>query len=257
MADVPSVTGLPYNEAMQALTQAGFHPAVAYAQQSTGNGTIVSQDPPAARRPREGDSYDHAIGLGAGARHRRNDAREGVRHALGLWLPGFQAGVHDQRRRRRQGRRNDAAGGHDARPGLVGDDHRQRNAAALAKHAPCESSVSIRPCERPVTASIEVPRRCAVSDRSGRRRATGARYARAAAARAACRHLRSDRASRNPAAIVIEELYTSYKNPRTAVLMGHARGVLCLAGAQAGVAVHTLGHAHVKRALVGSGSARK
>ena len=39
--------------------------------------------------------------------------------------------------------------------------------------------------------------------------------------------------------------------------MGHARGVLCLAGAQAGIEVHTLGHAHVKRALVGSGSARK
>ena len=39
--------------------------------------------------------------------------------------------------------------------------------------------------------------------------------------------------------------------------MGHARGVLCLASAQAGVAVHTLAHAHVKRALVGSGSARK
>jgi crossover junction endodeoxyribonuclease RuvC len=60
-----------------------------------------------------------------------------------------------------------------------------------------------------------------------------------------------------PASIVIEELYTSYKNPRAALLMGHARGVLCLAGAQAGVAVHTLGHARVKRALVGSGSARK
>lgn len=60
-----------------------------------------------------------------------------------------------------------------------------------------------------------------------------------------------------PATIVIEELYTSYKNPRSALLMGHARGVLCLAGAQAGVAVHTLGHARVKRALVGSGSARK
>ena len=43
----------------------------------------------------------------------------------------------------------------------------------------------------------------------------------------------------------------------TALLMGHARGVLCLAAAQAGVAVHTLGHARVKRALVGSGSARK
>ncbi|HEY6484867.1 MAG TPA: crossover junction endodeoxyribonuclease RuvC [Candidatus Cybelea sp.] len=60
-----------------------------------------------------------------------------------------------------------------------------------------------------------------------------------------------------PGWIVIEDLYTSYKNPRTAVLMGHARGVLCLAGAQAGIEVHTLGHAHVKRALVGSGSARK
>ncbi len=60
-----------------------------------------------------------------------------------------------------------------------------------------------------------------------------------------------------PQLIVIEELYTTYKNPRAALLMGHARGVLCLAGAQAGVAVHTLGHARVKRALVGSGSARK
>ncbi len=60
-----------------------------------------------------------------------------------------------------------------------------------------------------------------------------------------------------PASIVIEELYTSYRNPRSALLMGHARGVLCLAGAQAGITVHTLGHARVKRALVGSGSARK
>jgi crossover junction endodeoxyribonuclease RuvC len=60
-----------------------------------------------------------------------------------------------------------------------------------------------------------------------------------------------------PSFVVIEELYTSYKNPRSALLMGHARGVLCLASAQAGVAVHTLGHARVKRALLGSGSARK
>ena len=60
-----------------------------------------------------------------------------------------------------------------------------------------------------------------------------------------------------PALVVIEELYTTYRNPRTALLMGHARGVLCLASAQAGVAVATLGHARVKRALVGSGSARK
>lgn len=64
-------------------------------------------------------------------------------------------------------------------------------------------------------------------------------------------------AQTNPEMVVIEELYTSYRNPMTAILMAHARGVLCLASAQAGIVVHTLGHARVKRALVGSGSARK
>jgi crossover junction endodeoxyribonuclease RuvC len=64
-------------------------------------------------------------------------------------------------------------------------------------------------------------------------------------------------AETKPDIVVIEELYTSYKNPTTAILMGHARGVMCLASAQAGITVHTLGHSHVKRALVGSGAARK
>jgi crossover junction endodeoxyribonuclease RuvC len=64
-------------------------------------------------------------------------------------------------------------------------------------------------------------------------------------------------AQTQPEMVVIEELYSTYKNPLTALLMGHARGVLCLASAQAGIAVHTLGHAYVKRALLGSGSARK
>lgn len=64
-------------------------------------------------------------------------------------------------------------------------------------------------------------------------------------------------AETQPDVVVIEELYTSYKNPTTAILMGHARGVMCLASAQAKVPVQTLGHAHVKRALVGSGSASK
>ena len=64
-------------------------------------------------------------------------------------------------------------------------------------------------------------------------------------------------AQTSPDVVVIEELYTTYKNPMTAILMGHARGVMCLASAQAGIPVQTLGHAHVKRALVGSGSASK
>lgn len=63
--------------------------------------------------------------------------------------------------------------------------------------------------------------------------------------------------STRPHAIVIEELYTTYKNPNTAIMMGHARGVLCLAGAQHGVPVHTLAHSLVKRALTGSGAAKK
>lgn len=64
-------------------------------------------------------------------------------------------------------------------------------------------------------------------------------------------------AQTRPDAVVIEALYATYKSPATAILMGHARGVLALASAQAGVPVHTIGHAHVKRALVGSGAARK
>ena len=64
-------------------------------------------------------------------------------------------------------------------------------------------------------------------------------------------------ASTQPTVMVIEELYTTYKNPMTAIMMGHARGVLCLAGAQYDVPVHTLAHSLVKRALTGSGAARK
>ncbi len=60
-----------------------------------------------------------------------------------------------------------------------------------------------------------------------------------------------------PDCVVIEELWTSYRNPATAVLMGHARGVACLAAGNAGIRVQHLAHALVKRALVGHGAARK
>jgi crossover junction endodeoxyribonuclease RuvC len=60
-----------------------------------------------------------------------------------------------------------------------------------------------------------------------------------------------------PDCMVIEELWTAYEHPQTAVLMGHARGVIALAAGSNGVAVHHLAHTVVKRALAGSGSARK
>ena len=60
-----------------------------------------------------------------------------------------------------------------------------------------------------------------------------------------------------PDCMVVEELWTSYEHPQTAVLMGHARGVLALAAGEHGVAVHDIAHASVKRAVTGSGSATK
>ena len=41
-------------------------------------------------------------------------------------------------------------------------------------------------------------------------------------------------ASYAPTALALEELFSHYKRPRTSILMGHARGVICLAAAQAG-----------------------
>lgn len=60
-----------------------------------------------------------------------------------------------------------------------------------------------------------------------------------------------------PALVIVEDLYTEYKFPRTAVLMGHARGVIYLAARQLGVAVLALSPAEVKRAVTGNGSAGK
>jgi len=64
-------------------------------------------------------------------------------------------------------------------------------------------------------------------------------------------------AATRPDVMVVEELWTAYKNPTTAVLMGHARGVICLAAHAHGVRVRHLVHSLVKRALTGSGAARK
>jgi crossover junction endodeoxyribonuclease RuvC len=60
-----------------------------------------------------------------------------------------------------------------------------------------------------------------------------------------------------PDCMVLEELWTAYEHPQTAVLMGHARGVLALAAGEHGVPVQHLAHALVKRVLAGSGSATK
>jgi crossover junction endodeoxyribonuclease RuvC len=61
----------------------------------------------------------------------------------------------------------------------------------------------------------------------------------------------------SPGLLVVEDLYTEYKFPRTAILMGHARGVIYLAARQLGVSVLALAPAEVKRAMTGNGAAGK
>lgn len=60
-----------------------------------------------------------------------------------------------------------------------------------------------------------------------------------------------------PAALVCEQLYAHYKHPRTAILMGHARGVILALAARRGVRVLSVASTHVKRMLTGNGHAGK
>jgi len=60
-----------------------------------------------------------------------------------------------------------------------------------------------------------------------------------------------------PAAVVIEDVYSEYKFPRTAIHMAHARGVICLAAQQRGVTIMALPPASVKRAIAANGAASK
>lgn len=60
-----------------------------------------------------------------------------------------------------------------------------------------------------------------------------------------------------PAAMALEELYSHYARPRTSILMGHARGVICLAAAQNDVPIVNYAATQVKRMLTGNGRAPK
>ena len=63
--------------------------------------------------------------------------------------------------------------------------------------------------------------------------------------------------AREPGLLVVEDLYAEYRFPRTAILMGHARGVIYLAARQCGVPVLALAPSEVKRAITGNGAAGK
>ena len=60
-----------------------------------------------------------------------------------------------------------------------------------------------------------------------------------------------------PNQLAIEKLYSHYNHPRTAIVMGHARGVILLAAQQAGLTVQHLGANEVKKSVTGYGHASK
>jgi crossover junction endodeoxyribonuclease RuvC len=60
-----------------------------------------------------------------------------------------------------------------------------------------------------------------------------------------------------PDVMAIEQLYSHVAHPRTSILMGHARGVICLAAAQAGIPVVHYPATQIKRILTGAGRASK
>lgn len=60
-----------------------------------------------------------------------------------------------------------------------------------------------------------------------------------------------------PDLLVVEDLYADYKFPRTAILMGHARGVICLAARERRVTILPLAPSEVKRAVTANGAASK
>src|SRR5262245_60514515 len=57
--------------------------------------------------------------------------------------------------------------------------------------------------------------------------------------------------------VAVEDLYAHYRHPRTAILMGHARGVVLLAAARHRVPVLSLPATNIKKMLTGNGHAGK
>ena len=61
----------------------------------------------------------------------------------------------------------------------------------------------------------------------------------------------------HPQILALEELYSLYKRPVTAILMGHARGAICLAAAQANIEMVPYAATKIKKILTGNGRASK
>ncbi|MEC9097194.1 MAG: crossover junction endodeoxyribonuclease RuvC [Planctomycetota bacterium] len=61
----------------------------------------------------------------------------------------------------------------------------------------------------------------------------------------------------NPDQMAIEKLYSHYAHPMTSIIMGHARGVICLAAAQNDIPIYHYASTKIKKVLTGNGRASK
>jgi crossover junction endodeoxyribonuclease RuvC len=61
----------------------------------------------------------------------------------------------------------------------------------------------------------------------------------------------------SPQVLVLEKLYSHYKHPTTSILMGHARGVICLACGMNNVRLVNYPSTRIKKAVTGNGRAGK
>lgn len=63
--------------------------------------------------------------------------------------------------------------------------------------------------------------------------------------------------SLKPDCLAVEDLYSHYERPKTAIIMGHARGVILLAAQVNGLQVHSYAATRIKSMLTGNGRASK
>ena len=60
-----------------------------------------------------------------------------------------------------------------------------------------------------------------------------------------------------PEVLVLEKLYSHYKHPVTSILMGHARGAVCLVAGASKVKLASFPSTRIKKAVTGNGHASK
>jgi crossover junction endodeoxyribonuclease RuvC len=70
-------------------------------------------------------------------------------------------------------------------------------------------------------------------------------------------HITTILQTHHPDMVVLEKLYSHYKHPVTAAILGHVRGVICLSVAQQKIELVEQSVKRIRKALTGNGNATK